>query len=226
MCKHVRIGKVIFNVALRNDLVLFSPFDRIKGKAPSIDKSWHNVSIEEFDRLLSSCANVGWRAFLAMCRLAGLRRGEALERPWDDVDWQARRLTVISQKTKKRRVVPIEPGLYQLLLEAFEAAEPGDNLIVSEQFVSRNNLRVRFQAIIKRAGLETWPGLYQVLRRNRETDWAQIYPQYVVSTWMGHDIAVSSEFYLQLPEELYNSFAGIPETRPFKPMEELSGKGG
>ena len=44
----------------------------------------------------------------------------------------------------------------------------------------------------------------QVLRRNCEIDWAQKYPQYVVSCWIGHDIAVSAKHYLQVPEQLYN----------------------
>jgi hypothetical protein len=37
--------------------------------------------------------------------------------------------------------------------------------------------------------------------------WAQIYPQYVVSTWIGHGIEVSARHYLQVPEELYEKVA-------------------
>jgi len=45
------------------------------------------------------------------------------------------------------------------------------------------------------------------MRRNCETDWAQVYPQYVVSTWIGHGIEVSARHYLQVPEELYEKVA-------------------
>ena len=45
------------------------------------------------------------------------------------------------------------------------------------------------------------------MRRNCETDWAQVYPQYVVSTWIGHGIEVSARHYLQVPEELYEKAA-------------------
>ncbi len=45
------------------------------------------------------------------------------------------------------------------------------------------------------------------MRRNCETDWAQKYPQYAVSTWIGHNIQVSARHYLQVPEELYNKVA-------------------
>ena len=67
------------------------------------------------------------------------------------------------------------------------------------------------------SGLPQWDDLFQVLRRNRERDWAQKYPQYVVSTWMGHDITVSSEHYLQVPEELYRKAADLkPKPKPEK----------
>jgi len=42
-----------------------------------------------------------------------------------------------------------------------------------------------------------------VLRKNCETDWAQRFPQYVISAWSGHSIEVSARHYLQVPEELY-----------------------
>ena len=63
---------------------------------------------------------------------------------------------------------------------------------------------MRCQAIIRRAGLEPWPGLFQILRRDGETDWARAYRPYVVRTWAGHDIVVESEFYLRVPQEVYD----------------------
>jgi hypothetical protein len=43
--------------------------------------------------------------------------------------------------------------------------------------------------------------------RNCATDWAQTYPQYAVSAWMGHSIEVSARHYLQVPRELYDKAA-------------------
>ena len=183
-------------------------------KPPETDKDWYYLSFESLSKLLNTCPNIGWRVFLGLCRIAGLRRGEALACGWADVDWESRRLNVISPKTKRRRAVPIEPELHELLLEAFEDAGDGEEYVVSHAMVSRSSVRKRFESIIRRAGLIQWAGLFQVLRRNRETDWAQRYPQYVVSTWMGHDITVSSQFYLQVPKELYDDAAQLtPEKR-------------
>jgi len=44
-------------------------------------------------------------------------------------------------------------------------------------------------------------------RRNCETDWAQVYPQYIASKWIGHGIEVSARHYLQVPDELYEKAA-------------------
>jgi hypothetical protein len=51
------------------------------------------------------------------------------------------------------------------------------------------------------------------MRRNCETDWAQVYPQYAVSTWLGHGIEVSARHYLQVPEELYDKVAATNRTQ-------------
>lgn len=205
VCIHVRNAKTIFNQAVNDDLILFNPFERLRGIAPEPDKDWKYITLKELDILLEACSNQGWKLLIALCRLAGLRRGEAVELLWSTVNWQKNRLTVIAEKTGKRRIVPIEPKLYKLLLEAFENAKEGQQRICP---VSRNCLWRNFQVIRKRAGLKKWKDAFKVMRRNCETDWAQKYPQYVVSNWIGHNIQVSAQHYLQVPEELYDKVAG------------------
>ena len=129
---------------------------------------------------------------------------------WAAVDWHERRLVGIAQKTGRRRVIPIQPRLYELLLHAFEQSEEGEERICP---ISRHGLWRNFQAIRRRAGLDKWKDAFQVMRRNCETDWAQEYPQYAVSSWIGHDISVSARHYLQVPQELYDKVAGAKPTR-------------
>ena len=145
---------------------------------------------------------------IALCRLAGLRRGEALELNWSAINWQEHHFTVIAEKTGRRRIVPIIPKLYQLLLEAFDQAGEGLKQVC---FVSQHGLWRNFQVYRKRAGLKKWKDAFKVLRRNCETDWAQKYPQYAVSNWIGHNIQVSARHYLQVPAELYGKVAATNE---------------
>ena len=77
VCIHVRNAKTAFNYAVREDLIMFNPFDRLKGASREPDKNWKYLSIEELDKLLDACPNWGWKLQIALCRLAGLCRGEA-----------------------------------------------------------------------------------------------------------------------------------------------------
>ena len=47
------------------------------------------------------------------------------------------------------------------------------------------NIRGAFQAIIRRAGLEEWPKLFQNLRSTRETELAEQFPIHVVCVLVG-----------------------------------------
>ncbi len=204
VCIHVRNAKTAFNSAVGEDLIMVNPFDRLKSNAPEPDKNWKYLSIEELDKLLDACPNWGWKLQIALCRLAGLRRGEAFSLTWMDIDWQNHRLIMIAEKTSRQRIVPIGPKLYELLLDAFAVAEEGEKRVCP---ISKHGMWRNFQVYRKRAGLEKWKDAFKVMRRNCETDWAQVYPQYVVSTWIGHGIEVSARHYLQVPEELYEKAA-------------------
>ena len=63
----------------------------------------------------------GEKTLIALCRLAGLRRGEALALPWSAIDWEKRWLTVFATKTGAKRIVPIEPKLHGILKDAAES---------------------------------------------------------------------------------------------------------
>ena len=209
VCQHVRNAKVIFSHALKDDLILYNPFDRLNGNAPAPEKNWKYVTRKELHLLLLACPSTAWRMLLALCRLAGLRQGEALTLPWSGIDWEARRMRVAPQKTGIPRVTPIEPELYELLREAHSANSTPQENVIPPGSIGLTNLWRDFGVICKKAGLKRWPDWCQVLRRNCETDWAQQFPQYVVSTWIGHDIKVSSRYYLQVPEQLYDDAAAI-----------------
>jgi integrase len=208
VCHRTADAKTIFKRAVDDDILPFNPFDRLKVHAPKPDKDWHYVAIAELDKLLAACRCVGWKALISLCRLAGLRRGEAVALPWTGIDWQNRRLTIFAEKTGMKRLVPIVPKLYGILLEAFEQRNDKQGLVCD---VSVHCLWRNFTVIRKRAGLPAWDDAFQVMRRNCETDWAQCFPQYVVSEWIGHDIKVSAIHYLQVPEELFRKASGTSE---------------
>lgn len=209
-CNHCKYAKSMFGQAVEDGMLPLNPFAKLKSSAPDPAREWHYVGVADLEKLLSACPGPGWKCLIALCRLAGLRRGEAIDLAWTSVDWRHRRLTVYATKTAKTsptggvRVVPIEPRLYEILIDALEQAVPGQHSVCG---LSANNLRRDFAAIRKRAGLPEWAEPFQVMRRNRETDWAKRFPQHAVSEWLGHDIAVSAKFYLNVTEDLYQRVA-------------------
>ena len=220
VCGHVRTAKVIFNRAAERDLIPFSPFDRLKGNAPMPDiHKRHYVSREDLKKILEACPDASWRALFALCRLAGLRRGEAIAMPWSAVDWNAKRLNVKDEKRGKIRIPPIDPpklpcdpSLNTILLEAFEEAEPGEDRLWRRSVRSRGNLYRDAQVIIERAGLKSWAKTFQALRASCDTDMKQVYPEYVVDLCIGHSQKVSREHYLHIPEDVYRANSKQPES--------------
>lgn len=196
---HIRIARTTFNRAVDDDLIMYNPFDRLSGGLPPVEKDWHYVSLDEFNKLIEACPNQGWKTLLGLCRLAGLRQGEALSLRWRDVEWQKNRLMVWAQKTKRRRVVPIAPELMPILRDALADTPEGAHLVVTG--VTTPNVWRDFGVIRKRAGTPKYTKWCHTLRKNRESDWINAgFPFHVVVEWMGHSDDVARQHYLRVNE--------------------------
>ncbi len=208
---HVRNTRKIFATAMEDDLLLVNPFDRLAGSNPPT-KAWHEVTDEEFERLMGA-ARPAWQLLLALTRYAGLRRGEALNLRWSQIDWQQRRLTVIARddwrpKDRDARIVPVVPALYDILLRAFEATEPGEELVVAPDAIKVKNASRDFTALCQRAGVTRYAKPFHTLWKTCLTDWARHFPAHVVAAWAGHaNIETTQKFYLQVSEGEYERAA-------------------
>ncbi len=125
---------------------------------------------------------------------------------WEDIDWERSRFTVRSSKTEHHvgggiRQVPIFPELYPHIRDCFEQAKEGQIFVISRYRDPSVNLRTQLCRIIKRAGLEAWPKLFQNLRSTRETELAEQYPIHVICAWIGNSPAVAAKHYLQVTED-------------------------
>jgi integrase len=196
---HIRNARTMFNRAVDDDLIQFNPFDRLAGGVAPTEKNWHYVDAAEFKKLLGACPNDGWRVFLGLCRLAGLRQGEALSLRWGQVDWDGNRLEVWGEKTKRKRVVPVAPELLPILRAAFEKAAEGEVYVVTG--VTHLNVWRDFGVICKHAGVKQYAKWCHTLRKNREGDWISAgFPFHVVADWMGHSPEVARQHYLRVDD--------------------------
>jgi integrase len=214
MRQHCRNAKTFFGEAVERGLIPQSPVRNLKSGVISTSNDRY-VTPEQADKILAACPNLRWRLLFGLARFAGLRTpSETHLLSWGDVNWEHRRLTVRSPKTehfagKAQRVVPITPKLMVILQEGFDAANEGQEKIITK---SRNNLRRELKAIVGRAGVPTWDDTFQTLRRSCEIEWAQRYPQFAVSQWIGHSITVSGKHYANnVPDELFEKATMAPD---------------
>jgi integrase len=205
-CNNTKYARAMFADAVADDLIPYNPFDRLKVSAPDPEKAdWHYIPLSEFESLIEQCASHGWKSMIALCRLAGLRRGEAVRLGWAAVDWDKRLLTVHATKTGRTRKVPIVPRLYEILLAAFGVAQVGQVTVCG---LSANNLLRDFDVIRKRAGLAELDEPFQMMRRSRAQDWSGEVPMNTHAEWMGHGIDVSAKFYLTTAPETLAKVTG------------------
>jgi hypothetical protein len=168
--------------------------------------------------------------------LWGLRcPSEVLSLTWNDVDWDRSRITVHSSKTehhegKESRIIPLFPELLPYLREVFEAAQTGSTYVITRYRQANVNLRTQLQRIIAKAGLKSWPKLFQNLRSTRETELAERWPEHVVCAWIGNSKVVARKHCLQVTEEHFEQAAGVTSQdngvaqNPTQQMSESSRK--
>jgi integrase len=233
VAKHVRDAKRIFEEATEESglgLIDKNPFRRLSGRAPKPSKTWAAITQEQLRLILAACPNDGWKALFALCRLAGLRRGEALDLQWQDVLWDANKIVVnarlAKQTTKKaKRVCPIEPGrcptgLTKILRDVFSAAPDGATHVCGG--VKTDDIDRDAKRIIQASGIPAYAKPFHALRKNREGEVAAQYPQHVFTEWMGHDGEVAEQFYLRVEATLYEP---PPEPELAQKRAQSKGKG-
>jgi len=201
-------AKQLFRAALRKRLISENPFGDMKGCGVQPNRSRdYFVTRDEAHRVLDACPDAEWRLLFALSRYGGLRcPSEHLALRWGDVDWDRGRLRVPSPKTEHHagrdsRWIPIFPELRPWLEAAFEQAEPGTEFVIVRYRSPNANLRTQLERIIRRAGLEPWPKLFQNLRSTRETELAESFPLHVACAWLGNTQNVAARHYLQVTDE-------------------------
>ena len=204
-----------FKVAINREMIYRNPFDKVAATVKANPKRFYYVTREEIDSVLSECHDPQWALIFALARFGGLRcPSEVFALRWQDVDWERKRILVTSPKTERNdgggsRLTPLFPELLAYLQAAFDEAAEGEIFVVThlrERLTATNdairlNLRTQAHRIIRRAGLEPWPKVFQNLRSTRETELGEQFPMHVVCKWLGNSEAVAMRHYLQVTDE-------------------------
>jgi integrase len=210
--KQIAVAKLFFTAAKRKRLIPENPFSDLKAAIRANVSRFFFVSREDAQKVIDACPDAQWRLLFALSRYGGLRcPSEHLALRWEDVNWGNGRLTVHSPKTEhhaggESRVIPIFPELRPYLEDVFEQAAgenhsvPGTEYVITRYRDCNANLRTQLNRIIRKAGQEPWPKLFQNLRSTRETELAETYPMHVVCKWIGNTEPVAAKHYLQVTD--------------------------
>ncbi len=216
---HIRNVKAIFNWARAFGYVNTNPFEDFIG-TPLPSSSNHEVTFKDFEKLVKYADTPGWAAMFGLCRLAGLRRGEAQTLVWDGkatdregterrvgVDWEDRRIRLVSVKTRMYREVPICERLYEILLDTFEKAEDG---AVTVTGLSPHNLTRLALKMAEAAKVRPWPKFFQAMRSSCENDWkVKKVAEPTYAAWLGHSVEVSRQHYVSPTDEEFAVVTGL-----------------
>jgi len=221
VAKRTHVARQIFTKAVKWGWIAENPFGHLRAGSQANPARNFYVDLTTTDAVLEACPGPQWRSLVALCRFAGLRcPSEVGTLTWGDVDFEHGRLTVRSPKTEHHgadhaiRFVPISPRLRAILADTFDAAEPGERLVVPMAARKTANLRTTLTKVIERAHCRPWPRLLQNLRASCETDWATEHPAHAVAKWLGHSPRIAQAHYLTTTEAHFKAVIEAAEPTP------------
>ncbi|WP_367872343.1 tyrosine-type recombinase/integrase [Luteolibacter sp. Populi] len=111
---YMKDAGALYRAAIREGLVSFNPFTALEAidTGDSLDRKPFTPA--EVVGLLGSAPSEEWRGLILVAAFTGLRLGDAARLSWASVDLEAKRITLIPSKTKKKKRevrIPIQPDL-------------------------------------------------------------------------------------------------------------------
>lgn len=218
MRRLIRDAHAVFGWARSNGFIDENPLADFQGRALASDPNPY-VSVETMRAICQHAYSRPWADLWRLCRLAGLRRGEALALPWFGhqtdrdgrtrwvgVDWAHHRLCVVATKTHYYREVPISRELYDALTETLALAAPGQDRVVP---LSGNNCNKMIFRAMDKAQVSRWRKPYQSLRSSCENDWKEMgVAEATYCAWLGHSTRVSRDHYAAPTDREYRQITG------------------
>lgn len=104
-----------YRAAIREGLTHFNPVTALEQIGTADSQSRKPFTYAEVAQLVKAAPCSEWRGLILVAVYTGLRLGDAARLSWESVDLQAKRITLIPSKTKrkKREVrIPIQPDLF------------------------------------------------------------------------------------------------------------------
>lgn len=118
---YMKDAGAVYRAAIREGLVSFNPFTALEAIDTSDSQERKPFTLPEVAKLMGAAPSPEWSGLILAAAFTGLRLGDAARLSWSAVDLQAKQITLIPSKTKKKKRevrIPIQPDL----LAFFESA--------------------------------------------------------------------------------------------------------
>jgi integrase len=152
----------IYAAAIREGITGTNPAKALEAVSTDDSQERKPFTLEEVARLLAAAPNEEWRGLILAAAFTGLRLGDAARLSWETIDLQAKKITLIPQKGKKKKkrvvYIPIQSDLLAYLEELPIANHPPGAPVfprLSETRVGdRTGLSQTFNKIMAAAGVD------------------------------------------------------------------------
>jgi integrase len=207
--RHIGISRQFFNSAIESEIISKNPFCGQSVSNRANPERFYYITQEMALKVLAACPDAQWRLIFGLARWGGLRcPSEVLRIKWQDVDFEHSRFIVHASKTEHHegggiRTVPMFPELRKLFQDCFDEAPEGAVYCIDRYKGKWTNLGVQMARIIRQAGIEPWPKIFQNMRSTRETELFKLTGGNVkaVCSWIGNSPVVAMQHYAQVTSE-------------------------
>ena len=111
---YMKDAGAVYRAAIREGLVSFNPFTALEAIDTSDSQERKPFTMPEVAALMKAAPSAEWSGLILAAAFTGLRLGDAARLSWASVDLEAKRITLIPSKTKKKKRevrIPIQPDL-------------------------------------------------------------------------------------------------------------------
>lgn len=158
---YMKDAGAVYRSAIREGLVSFNPFSSLEAIDTSDSQERKPFTPDEVASLVEAATTEEWRGLVLVAAFTGLRLGDASKLSWQAVDLDAKKITLIPSKTKKKKrevQIPIHPDLLVYLMAApvheDSPAAPVFPSLAKKKIGDRAGLSQSFNKLMAAAGVD------------------------------------------------------------------------
>jgi integrase len=205
-------------LALSEKWMTVNPFADFEQRCVESRDRQEFIAQETIAKVIDAAPDAEWRLLIALARYAGLRTpSEPFNLKWQMIDWSDEdgSIEIVAPKTQHHddggiRRIPLYAEVRPHLMKVFEQAGDGATFVFSEKFRSQRapKLSLRFERIIRKAGLCPWKKLWNNLRSSRQSELERKHGNFTASKLMGNSTMIAFRHYNQIDREVFRQEAG------------------